>query len=48
MSNERGDSAGYLGWFLLGAAIGATPLDRGPTLQRGQAGGSPRSASPAP
>ena len=23
MSNERGDSAGYLGWFLLGAAIGA-------------------------
>ena len=23
MSSERGDSAGYLGWFLLGATIGA-------------------------
>ncbi|PYM37708.1 MAG: hypothetical protein DME15_00400 [Candidatus Rokuibacteriota bacterium] len=23
MSNERGDAAGYLGWFFLGAALGA-------------------------
>ena len=23
MANDRGDSAGYLGWFLFGAALGA-------------------------
>jgi gas vesicle protein len=23
MANERGDAAGYLGWFLFGSAIGA-------------------------
>ena len=26
MSSERGDSAGYLGWFLFGAAIGAAAV----------------------